>query len=1249
MNHVRDALWSRAERASVMIGSGFSKNAQSARPDAGELPLWNELASAMFDKLSPGPLSCSQHGARPNSTDPKGALRLAQEYKETFGRSGLHLFLQQQIRDGDFNPGELHRRLLKLPWRDVFTTNWDTLLERTRRSVPERSYNVVHNKDDIPLSTQPRIIKLHGSLDGHYPLIVAEEDYLEYPERHAPFVNTVQQAMMETVFCLIGFSGTDPNFLEWSRWVQDNLGESAPRIYVAGWLELSAKERDCLQARNVVAIDLAQHQKAAHWPKHLRHRYAMDWILRSLEGGRPYDVANWPTPPTQSLTEPPAHLRPMEVVTSDNPIEEPRSPLTSGDSQWLEGSTRELLNIWRKNRSIYPGWILAPLEVRNSLAIRTRAWQPTVLQALNSLSTAERLDAIRELVWRHEITLEPMASELESAAQAVLSSMGDGQLNDEVVEPHNVSQIREAWREVVLSLLTLARHRLDEGMFTQQIELAAQFLDDNPDVGHHIQYERSLWSAWSLDFEALDSLLTNWKTEDCDPIWMLRKAALLSEAGRDEDAIRLTEQAIAEIRQFPTDDRSVARPSREGWALWSTIDHENRSEVFNRWNELASRKCDAYAEMADIARTLSSKEASSSPPPFDLGVVQDGWNIRFESHDNRVALAFRAIRLSEIAGLPVATPQAFPPRATGANILQLAAAQIVQFNQELAIRLVLRSCTYDKDKPLMHVLSRNHLALLPDDAVRRLVRDCKRLIEYSLPRGWVERIRVAMEVLSRLVSRLESDSALETFDYALDVYRNRQHQVMSHAWIGPPLRNLLRRTWQSLPQNQRTNRALDLLGAPIVGLDGFTVQVAERYPDPGEIVSGDPGIRLPDRSDDNEAQWQDVVDLLLRALRAGGEARKRAATRLASVAVEGFMAEAETFEVSNALWAAEYVHADGLPAGTALYDWAFLVLPEPEPRLADRRFRRKWLSCGVVQSRHDVTGSDGTVTVSIGSSPNDPTQLEDTLWHVGCAIAELRTRGSSFDFTVGEHDHVVDLISQWADTPGATQTDTVIQFETRRFSTWALEGLVPILSHVEIPIPVGETLFLKLKVLTESGTPAFEPIGGLVRIIPHYAIELAAWLRTGLASSSHDKSSAALSGLASWMNASSNLNSSVHSPPEDILREVGLIIAARRKESLSEALQVAKQVFDHGSDGQRDVILHSAIEGLEYLGEELRYDVTHDDSDLPNLRWHCAQLASSMSRAGFHCQPTVGRWLESAFDDPFPEVRNVLRDGPRES
>ena len=163
-------------------------------------------------------------------------MRIAQEYEAAFGRSDLHDVLRQLVPDHGYGPGDEHRRLLQLPWRDIFTTNWDTLLERSAAHVPERNYSVVTSIEEIPMASRPRVVKLHGSFAAQFPLIVTEEDYRTYPMKFAPFVNTVQQAMMETVFLLIGFSGDDPNFLNWSGWVRDNLGASAPKIYLAGWL-----------------------------------------------------------------------------------------------------------------------------------------------------------------------------------------------------------------------------------------------------------------------------------------------------------------------------------------------------------------------------------------------------------------------------------------------------------------------------------------------------------------------------------------------------------------------------------------------------------------------------------------------------------------------------------------------------------------------------------------------------------------------------------------------------------------------------------------------------------------------------------------------------------------------------------------------------------------------------------------------------------------------------------------------------
>lgn len=66
---------------------------------------------------------------------------------------------------------------MNLSWRDVFTTNYDTLLERTADIVTDRRYNVVLNQEDLVNSNDaPRIIKLHGSFPSQRPFIITEED-----------------------------------------------------------------------------------------------------------------------------------------------------------------------------------------------------------------------------------------------------------------------------------------------------------------------------------------------------------------------------------------------------------------------------------------------------------------------------------------------------------------------------------------------------------------------------------------------------------------------------------------------------------------------------------------------------------------------------------------------------------------------------------------------------------------------------------------------------------------------------------------------------------------------------------------------------------------------------------------------------------------------------------------------------------------------------------------------------------------
>lgn len=248
---------------SLMIGAGFSKNAQSKGMASMQPPNWSELAEKMYEELYPAPLEKQEkeewNRQRIIKTSGKNVTKLADEYIANFDRNKINNLIEQSIADEMFIPGELHKRLLKLHWSDIFTTNYDTLLEQTVDMIyRENNYEIIYSQNDLPGSIKPRIIKLHGSIPQVKPYIISDEDYRTYPDKYSALVNTVQQAMLETRLCLLGFSGDDPNFQSWLGWLRDNMGEYCPTIYLIGLYEkLSAPERKLLENKGITIVDIS--------------------------------------------------------------------------------------------------------------------------------------------------------------------------------------------------------------------------------------------------------------------------------------------------------------------------------------------------------------------------------------------------------------------------------------------------------------------------------------------------------------------------------------------------------------------------------------------------------------------------------------------------------------------------------------------------------------------------------------------------------------------------------------------------------------------------------------------------------------------------------------------------------------------------------------------------------------------------------------------------------------------------------
>ena len=667
----------------------------------------------------------------------------------------------------------------------------------------------------------------------------------------------------------------------------------------------------------------------------------------------------------------------------------------------------------------------------------------------------------------------------------------------------------------------------------------------------------------------------------------------------------------------------------------------NRQSIFREWSKLASLKCDAGVETDNVRRAMRRTDDQDEAPPFDVGVRQ-GTLVRFPNLSrSRLIAAYRAIRLLEVAGVPPVNnpePDGHLPMSMVSDLLPRAADELVATNPRLSIRLVLRVCDYDRDKTLQRVLSRGHLARLTGDTAVELAQLCIRVIKHALPRlftdiepigqiPWVDRMRVALEVLSRLTLRLPPDIVSLALDLGLECYRT--DRVAQHSLLGDPLRNLLERAWEALSKDTRATRAFDLLTAPIAGLDNFVADT--NCPDPGQFVSHED--LSSERTTINEQQYQEVVSFLTRGLLGGDEAHRRAIFRLIPLVQTQNLTWKESSDIANALWSRSdpVLHKASGP-GSPL-DWVYFMLPEMEEGQAEQSFRLKWLS-STPESRGK--GSDYS---------------SDMLAQVGAAVTGLRERGRQFLLSVDDEQQI------------ATHIENLVEMFSSRsisfnFGIWfTIRQVGSVAAEITMPEYVAQNLFQRVEsmigTLKHSRDPLLGPvydiriglgfavIPGLVKTLPERFETLSIWLRTGLASEDDARVRGSMSALRSWL--SEPALSESRPVPEDLIREVGAIIASDRRAALAAALVCATIVFDRGSESHRETMRPLVLQGLSYLAEKLTYDSEQDvDGDLHTLRLLCARLATKIASHGLENDAAVAKWLDIGKGDPFPETRKVV-------
>ncbi|WP_342719876.1 SIR2 family protein (plasmid) [Bacillus paramycoides] len=1248
---IRESLWCGREygNVSIMVGAGFSLNAEKLSYNSDSFLLWNQLGEKMKGELHPYDSSYNQD-----------VLKLASEYEEVFGRQALDQLILNSLPDENYVPGNLHKMLLSLPWADVYTTNYDTLLERTTKYIYDRNYSLVLNTSDIPNRMKPRIVKLHGSFPSHRPFIFTEEDYRTYPKKYAPFVNMVQQTIMENVLCLVGFSGDDPNFLNWIGWVRDNLGENTPPIYFCGFV--SSTQRRMLEARGIIPIDFSPLFPNHKYPGVLKHKKALEWFLLNLKCGRKADVLRWPSLETIEYD---GHEDIPDIPVKNYKNESIRSDFGYGE----EIKEEELLKIaryWKHIRLLHPGWVITPRSNRKDLWLETDWVIDEILNNIHKLTDVDALMLIYELNWRIETSLLPIEPRWKNKMIIIIEKFNEiFQTNYLHRNPEQLKNfksnldsnidwqfLQKCWVELIFSIIREARcnHNVEE--FNWWLNTTKDSVQINSEWISRWYYEQALFHLFKLDQDGVKRILKEWPKNKNTPFWQVKRASIFAELGEIIEAERECEEALEEIRiRLQANRIDISLLSQEGWTMYllRMIKHDGMrfkdlGEYRDRWTKLSQYKCSPFQEieimdslLKDSAPDLKKKVNED----FDPGIKT--YHFSYGTNNEKIHLSFEFLRLFEEV--------AMPKRCQIIAVFNKSVINATKWIDFVAPLLSMSALIRTGDsKAIKNKFTRAYIVSLTDERVEyfyelfvpALKQALKGISQGEDIYGFSHRhFPNLLEIISRIYFRFSKEKKEEIFSLMIKMYNSKEIQNCYSLHFN--LRSMFKRVLYGMHDEEICQQFNDLLELPIIGENGLDERMDSTWLEPFHFIEWGENYRVyrPD-----EILGQAITRLIKLVRHSSVTTRDRAVLRLFKLFQIHGLTEEQCGEFADAL----YTNVDnetGLPKTSILYNSSFLRLPKKNEEQVQQNYYN-WI---IEQDVPSIFVKDGVYN---GASKYKKFVNE---W-INSANSIFSDKVDPEDINYSEEDcmELLKKILVWWDSERKNRILDEDMFQGHPITD--IYNLTYLMIHV---------IFPKLKVIDnrtrEKIRSLFEEIEERGIIITHIlpsTLHLEIYetnyiyqkLKKELDSNDEEKVKYSSQGCLFWIIYNNRKIAS--EIPIILLYNWVNKVYSRRQPGLDHILQDIGTCLLYVPNALNEMQWDYILEGLEYLIEETDINVIMQESkfqlfsraEYANYKQLCVRLAGvsykSFEENGKNIPDILIKWKDICNSDSLPEVRKHL-------
>jgi hypothetical protein len=201
------------DAAVVFVGAGVSVGAG--------YPSWKDLLHDIGDELGV------------NSSDVFDLAALAQwSIRKGSGKTRILQVIRDQI--GDLKPVPVPLEVIaRLPLRNIWTTNYDRLIERAFEAIG-RPIDAISGAEDLAIRSRPgavRLHKMHGTIDRLEDVVISTDDYELYRKKRGGFLPLLQAHMTSFSILFIGLSFADPNLRHVLSVIRESFSANPPEHF----------------------------------------------------------------------------------------------------------------------------------------------------------------------------------------------------------------------------------------------------------------------------------------------------------------------------------------------------------------------------------------------------------------------------------------------------------------------------------------------------------------------------------------------------------------------------------------------------------------------------------------------------------------------------------------------------------------------------------------------------------------------------------------------------------------------------------------------------------------------------------------------------------------------------------------------------------------------------------------------------------------------------------------------------------